>query len=104
MRSVTSGEESGVTDQARQIARLEAQVAELERLLARRSYELRRFQKHASHRDLIVLSRICAGLVPVPFGAFDPEFWPETADLNQADVEETLLALWDSLFPERVSP
>ncbi len=90
----------GVTRESELIARLEAQVAALEALLERRSRELRLFQEHMCHRDLIVLSRITAGAVPLPFGPFEPEFWPESTDLTQAEVGDTLEALWSSLAPD----
>jgi hypothetical protein len=72
-------------------------VAALEALLERRSRELRLIQKHVCHRDLLVISRISAGLSPLPFGAFDPDFWQETTALTPAEVEPTLEALWSSL-------
>ena len=78
-------------------ARLQARVTALEALLERRSRELRRIQKHVCHRDLLIISRVCAGLTPLPFGAFDPDFWQETSALTPAEVEPTLEALWDSL-------
>lgn len=79
------------------IARLQARVAALEALLERRSRELRQIQKHVCHRDLLVISRVCAGLSPLPVGAFDPDFWQETTVLTQAEVEPTLESLWSSL-------
>lgn len=85
--------------EARLIARLQARVAALEALLERRSRELRQIQKHVCHRDLLVISRISAGLPPLPFGAFDPDFWQETTNLTAAEVEPTLEALWSSLSP-----
>jgi hypothetical protein len=78
-------------------ARLQARVTALEALLERRSRELRLIQKHVCHRDLLIISRVCAGLSPLPFGAFDPAFWQETPALTPAEVEPTLEALWDSL-------
>lgn len=83
--------------EARLIARLQARVTALEALLERRSRELRRIQKHVCHRDLMIISRVSAGLSPLPFGAFDPDFWQETPALTPADVEQTLEALWNSL-------
>ncbi|MFP5285174.1 MAG: hypothetical protein ACLGI9_05500, partial [Thermoanaerobaculia bacterium] len=73
--------------EARLIARLQARVAALEALLERRSRELRQIQKQVCHRDLLVISRISAGLPPLPFGAFDPDFWQETTNLTAAEVE-----------------
>lgn len=89
-----------MTEEARRITYLEARVAELEALLDRRSRELRLLQKHVCHRDLIVMSRIAAGLPPLPFGPFEPDFWGETTHLAQAEVGDTLEALWSSLYPE----
>jgi hypothetical protein len=79
------------------VARLQARVTTLEALLERRSRELRQIQKHVCHRDLLIISRICAGLSPLPLGAFDPAFWQETTALTPAEVEPTLEALWSSL-------
>jgi hypothetical protein len=83
--------------EAKQIARLQSRVAALEALLERRSRELRLIQKHVCHRDLLVISRVSAGLAPLPFGAFDPDFWQETTALTPAEVGPTLEALWGSL-------
>lgn len=85
------------SEEAKLIARLQARVAALEALLERRSRELRTIQKHVCHRDLLVISRIAAGLSPLPFGAFDPDFWQETTHLTPAEVDSTLEALWSSL-------
>lgn len=85
------------TAETKEIARLKSRVAALEALLERRSRELRLIQKHVCHRDLLVISRVSAGLSPLPFGAFDPDFWQETTALTQAEVEPTLEALWSSL-------
>jgi hypothetical protein len=83
--------------EAKRIARLQSRVAALEVLLERRSRELRLIQKHVCHRDLLVISRISAGLSPLPFGSFDPQFWQETTALTPAEVEETMKDLWSSL-------
>lgn len=83
------------------IARLEARVATLEAALEERSRELRRIQKHVCHRDLVLISRLRAGLPPLPRGAYDPAFWRETTELTAADVEETLCDLWSSIVPSR---
>jgi len=85
--------------EAKLIARLQARVAALEALLEQRSRELRRIQKHVCHRDLLVISRISAGLSPLPYGPFDPDFWQESTALTPAEVEPTLEALWSSLEP-----
>lgn len=83
----------------RTIARLEARVAALEAALERRSAELCRIQKQVCKRDLILISRLLAGLPPLPFGAYEPDFWHETTALTPAEVEETLTDLWRSLAP-----
>jgi hypothetical protein len=80
-----------------EIARLQVRVAALEALLERRSRELRLIQKHVCHRDLLVISRVSAGLSPLPFGPFSPDFWQETTALAPAEVAPTLEALWSSL-------
>lgn len=90
--------------EAQLIARLQARVTALEALLERRSRELRLIQKHVCHRDLIVIGRVAAGLSPLPFGPFDPDFWSETTHLAPADVGDTLEALWSSLAPEPPRP
>lgn len=83
----------------RVIARLEARVAALEAALEERSRELRLIQQHACHRDLVLISRLRAGLPPLPRGSYDPAFWRETTELTPADVEETLYDLWSSIVP-----
>lgn len=88
--------------EAKQIARLQSRVSALEALLERRSRELRLIQKHACHRDLLVISRVVSGLSPLPFGPFDPDFWQETTTLTPAEVSETLEILWSSLTPVEV--
>jgi hypothetical protein len=88
-----------VTAEAKLIARLQARVSTLEALLEERSRELRLIQKSVCHRDLLVISRIAAGLSPLPLGAFDPVFWQETTGLAPAEVGEALEALWSSLVP-----
>jgi hypothetical protein len=81
------------------VARLEARVAALEAALEERSRELRRIQRHVCHRDLILISRLRAGLPPLPRVAYEPAFWRETTELTPADVEETLRDLWSSIVP-----
>jgi hypothetical protein len=91
--------EASPEQQRRLIARLEARVAALEAALAERSRELRVIQEHVCDRDLVLISRLQAGLPPLPLGAFEPAFWEETTALAPADVEETLTDLWRSLAP-----
>lgn len=81
------------------IARLEARAAVLEAALEERSRELLRIQEHVCPRDLVLISRLSAGLPPLPRGAYDPSLWRETTELTPADVEETLTDLWTSLAP-----
>ena len=80
-------------DPSLRIARLEARAVALEAALLRRSRELRLIQTHVCARDLIVISRVCAGL-PLARGAYDPAFWRETTDVTEAEIEATLLDLW----------
>lgn len=84
---------------ALRIARLEARVAALEQALVRRSSELRELQRHLPNRELLNLSRLTGGLPPIPRGRYDLEVWRETTALSTANVEETLLDLWQSLAP-----
>jgi hypothetical protein len=92
------------SEEQRTIARLEARVEALEAALERRSRELRLIQRHVCKRDLILISRLLAGLPPLPFGAYEPEFWQETTALKAAEVEETLTDLWRSLTPLSLDP
>lgn len=87
------------SEEQSEIARLQAQVAALETVLARRSRELRLIQKYICRRDLILVSRLLSGFPPLPFGAYEPAFWQETTALTGAHVEETLVDLWRSLAP-----
>ncbi len=89
-------------ESALRIARLEARVAALEEALVKRSRELRELQRHLPSRELLNLSRLAGGLPPVPRGRYDLEIWRETTALSTANVEETLVDLWQSLTP--VSP
>lgn len=86
------------------ITRLQARVATLEAALEQRSRELRQIQKHVCKRDLILISRLQAGLPPLPLGAYEPAFWQETTALTQAEVEDTLQDLWTSLYPPSELP
>ena len=81
------------------IARLEGRVAALEAALERRSQELRLLQRHLCPIDLAQLARLTAGLPPLPRIACEPGFWRETRDLTEAEVPETMEALWSSLHP-----
>ncbi|HXO27259.1 MAG TPA: hypothetical protein VOA80_07945, partial [Thermoanaerobaculia bacterium] len=44
-------------------------------------------------------ARLTAGLPPLPRIACEPGFWRETRELTEADVPETMEALWSSLHP-----
>jgi len=81
------------------IARLEGRVAALEAALERRSEELRLLQRHLCPLDLAQLARLTAGLPPLPRIACEPGFWRETRELTEAEVPETLDALWSSIHP-----
>jgi hypothetical protein len=89
----------GASSERQTIARLEARVAALEAALEERSRELCRIQRSVCHRDLVLISRLRAGLPPLPRGAYEPAFWRETTELTAADVEETLRDLWSSVVP-----
>jgi hypothetical protein len=81
------------------IALLEGRLAALEAALERRSQELRLLQRHLCPLDLAQLARLAAGLPPLPRIACEPGFWRETWELTEADVPETMEALWSSLHP-----
>lgn len=83
-----------------EIARLRARVAALEAALERRSRELRLIQRHVCGRDLVVISRVAAGL-PLAKGAYDPALWRETTEITEADIQETLEDLWVAVTPGR---
>lgn len=81
------------------IAELEARVEALEAALERRSRIYRLIQREVCDEDLLIISRIEAGLPPLPRQAYDVDLWPETTDLTAADVEESMGDLWRSLAP-----
>ncbi len=74
----------------------------LEAALERRSRELRLIQKHLCPRDLVVVSRVSAGL-PLAKGAYDPLLWIETTEVTEADIQETLEDLWIAVNPAPAS-
>jgi hypothetical protein len=86
------------SDPKTRIASLEARVEGLEAALERRSRELRLIQKHLCPRDLVVVSRVSAGL-PLAKGAYDPLLWIETTEVTEADIQETLEDLWTAVTP-----
>jgi hypothetical protein len=91
-------------DPAVRIAMLEGQVAALEAALARRSSELRLLQRYLCRRDLAQWARLEVGLPPLPLVAHEPAYWRETCELTYAEVPETLLDLWASIFPRTPPP
>ena len=70
-----------------------------EAILRRRSDELRLIQSHLDRDGLLVVSRIVAGLPPLPRRAHTLDLWEETYKLEAADVEDTMNDLWQSLAP-----
>lgn len=80
------------------IAELEAQVEALEQALQQRSRELRAIQSLVCPHDLLLISRVAAGLPPLPrHFANEPDLWRETTQLTPADVEDVLNDVWGSL-------
>lgn len=98
-RSDTADAADAARSKELRVARLEGRVAALEAALERRSEELRLLQRHLCPVDLAQLARLAAGLPPLPRIACEPGFWRETRDLTEADVPETMEALWSSLHP-----
>jgi hypothetical protein len=80
------------------IAHLEAKAEALERALVRRSAELRRIQENVCASDLVVISRVSAGL-PLARGAYDPAYWRETTEVTEAEIQSTLEDLWLAVTP-----
>jgi hypothetical protein len=80
------------------IARLEGRIAALEAALERRSEELRELQRHLCRADLERLGRLAEGLPPQLLIPCEPDAWEETRELTVAEVPETLLDLWASLY------
>jgi hypothetical protein len=100
--SASDPKSEGLPDEADpelRIARLEGKVAALAAALERRSGELRQLQRYLCARDLVQWDRQLAGLPPLPRIAHEPAFWSETRELTLAEVPETLLDLWSSLYP-----
>jgi hypothetical protein len=87
-----------MTVDAPEIARLRARIAALEAALERRSRDLRLIQKHVCPIDLVMVSRVSAGL-PLAKGAYDPILWQETTDVTEADIQVTLEDLWVAVTP-----
>lgn len=79
------------------IARLEARVRTLEKALAARSLELRALTRDLCRPDVDTLSRMAAGLPPLPRAGIGLKGWRETTVLTGGDVERTLTLLWRSV-------
>jgi hypothetical protein len=88
----------------REIARLAARVAELERLLSERSREARALAREVCDEDLVVLSRIAAGHKPLASPRRSAGRWVETTVLTTADVETTMKELWRSTVERGEDP
>lgn len=82
------------------VAFLEARVEALEEALVSRSEQLRRLQRVLPPAQLIALTRAIHDLPPLPRHAYDADAWTETTHLVEAEVEETLRDLWQSLAPD----
>jgi hypothetical protein len=87
------------SDSEAEIQRLTARVERLEQLLAARSRLLRRLTPELCPEDLVNLSRLSAGLPPLPRAAFGLSDWHETTALSSGDVESTMDQLWSALAP-----
>lgn len=86
-------------DAAAVIARLEARVAALERALEDRSRLLRQATRIVCEEDLLNLSRLVAGLPPIPRAGFGLRGWRETTTPTEGDVDKTMEELWRSAAP-----
>ncbi len=74
-----------------ELAELRARVAALERLLERRSHELRALAQELCTRDL---QRALDGYLPVSPSLRQLDAWHETHAMRPADIEEALADLW----------
>ncbi|HKD10641.1 MAG TPA: hypothetical protein VKE50_01135 [Thermoanaerobaculia bacterium] len=84
---------------AGEVARLEARVARLEKLLADRSRVLRSLARGLCEEDLVTLSRLESGLPPLLRSDAGSLVWRDTTRLTTADVERTMTALWRAVAP-----
>lgn len=91
---VNEGENAAFT-----IARLEARVAGLEKALAERSAQFRALGRDLCDEDVVNLSRLAAGLPPLPRAGIGLLGWRETTALTGGDVERTLTLLWRTIVP-----
>jgi hypothetical protein len=87
---------------AETVSRLEARVANLERLLADRSRLLRQLTRVVCEDDLMSFSRLSVGQPPIPRAGFGLRGWRETTSMSEGDVDQTLVELWRSLAPPRL--
>ena len=91
--------------EAGRVTELEARVERLERSLSERSSLLRALASGLCDQDLVKLSRLAAGLPPLPRSGIGLAGWRESPELSPADVAETLEELWRSLsVPRRLTP
>lgn len=86
-------------DPAATIARLEARVATLERVVADRSRLLRQVTRVVCEEDLMNLSRLAAGQPPIPRAGFGLRGWRETTSPTMGDVDKTMAELWRAAAP-----
>jgi len=85
-----------------EIARLEARVAALEKALKRRSALLTSLTRELCDDDVASLSRLAAGLPPLPRAGIGLLGWRETTALTAGDVERTMRELWRSVELPRI--
>ena len=81
------------------IARLEARVTALERLLEDRSRLLRQLARVICEDDLMSFSRLTVGRPPIPRSGFGLRGWHETTVVTGGDVDQTMLELWRAAAP-----
>lgn len=87
---------------AQTIARFQARVASLERLLADRSRLLRQLPRVVRDDDLMSFSRLTVGQPPIPRAGFGLRGWRETTSMSSGDVDKTMAELWRSVAPPRL--
>jgi hypothetical protein len=86
-------------DPAATIARLEARVAALERVVADRSRLLRQLTRVVCDEDVMNISRLAAGQPPIPRPGFGLRGWRETTAPKMGDVDKTMAELWRAAAP-----
>lgn len=87
-----------------EVLRLEARVAELERILGERSRVLRYLARELCEEDLLTFSRSACGLPPLARAGFGLRGWRETTVLSSGDVDRTMRELWRTLTPPGSDP